>query len=98
MFLPMNQTNKTSLGRLLTRLELPLHRARVKQIWFRLLHIECDSEDYQFYLLHMLLYLPFFLASIPFFFCSRKKAHWDDNDFCNDERDGKKGLGILGRA
>jgi len=45
----------------------------------------------------LLLYLPLFLATIPILFCSRKKANWDDDDFGEDERDGK-GLGILGRA
>lgn len=45
----------------------------------------------------LLLYLPLFLAAIPIFFCSKKKANWDDDDFGEDERDGK-GLGILGRA
>jgi hypothetical protein len=41
----------------------------------------------------LLLYLPLFLAAIPIFFCSKKKANWDDDDFGEDERDGK-GLGI----
>lgn len=45
----------------------------------------------------LLLYIPLFLAAVPILLCSKKKADWNDDDFGDDERDGK-GLGILGRS
>ena len=42
-----------------------------------------------------LVWLPLLLAAIPIVLFSRRKAHWDDEDFDNDLRS-KRGQGILG--